>query len=118
MATTPFTLAALATSAVPGLVVTGTRTHTMDGEGEFTAAVLTTETGDVIVRVPVSPAAEVKQSAELLSIAALAEGAGSARAKLAAVYIRRLLPQAAACLAEAKEGAAGLYALSDAELAV
>ncbi|WP_420343184.1 acyl-CoA dehydrogenase [Paenirhodobacter sp.] len=50
--------------------------------------------------------------------AALAEGAGSARAKLAAVYIRRLLPQAAACLAEAKEGAAGLYALSDAELAV
>ena len=77
MATTPFTLAALATSAVPGLVVTGTRTHTMDGEGEFTAAVLTTETGDVIVRVPVSPAAEVKQSAELLSIAALAEGARS-----------------------------------------
>ena len=44
--------------------------------------------------------------------AALAEGEGSGRAKLAAVYIRRLLPQYAAALAEAKEGAEGLYALS------
>ena len=44
--------------------------------------------------------------------AAFAEGAGSRHAKLAAVYIRRLLPQFAAALAEAREGAAGLYALS------
>ncbi|MFT3690434.1 acyl-CoA dehydrogenase [Paenirhodobacter sp.] len=48
--------------------------------------------------------------------AALAGGAGSARAKLAAIYIRRLLPRAAACLTEAKEGAAGLYALSEEDL--
>jgi len=44
--------------------------------------------------------------------AAIAAGADSARAKLAAVYIRRLLPQYAAALAEAREGAGGLYALS------
>jgi alkylation response protein AidB-like acyl-CoA dehydrogenase len=44
--------------------------------------------------------------------AAIAAGADSARAKLAAVYIRRLLPQYAAALAEAREGAEGLYALS------
>lgn len=49
--------------------------------------------------------------------AALAEGADSARAKLAAVYIRRLMPQYAAALAEAREGAAGLYALSVEDLA-
>ncbi|PCD76092.1 acyl-CoA dehydrogenase [Pseudothioclava arenosa] len=44
--------------------------------------------------------------------AAIAAGKGSAREKLAAVYIRRLLPQYAAALAEAREGAEGLYALS------
>lgn len=75
MATTPFTLAALATSAVPGLIVTGTRSHTSGSAGTFVSAVLETETGDVIVRVPTSPSAEVQQSAELLGIAALAEGA-------------------------------------------
>lgn len=48
--------------------------------------------------------------------AALADGAGSARAKLAAVYIRRLLPQAEAALAEARVGAGDLYALSVADL--
>ncbi len=75
MATTPFTLAALATSAVPGLVVTGTRAHTSGSSGEFTSAVLGSESGEVIIRVPATPAAEVRQSAELLSLAALAEGA-------------------------------------------
>ena len=44
--------------------------------------------------------------------AAIAAGKGSTREKLAAVYIRRLLPQYAAALAEAREGAEGLYALS------
>jgi hypothetical protein len=48
--------------------------------------------------------------------AAIAGGAGSAREKLAAVYIRRLLPQYAAALAEAREGAEGLYALSAEDL--
>jgi len=75
MATTPFTLAALATSAVPGIIVTGTRGHSSGSDGEFTSAVLETESGEVIVRVPTTPAAEVRQAAELLSIAALAEGA-------------------------------------------
>lgn len=75
MATTPFTLAALATSAVPGLIVTGTRAHTSNSAGAFTSAVLETESGEVIVRVPANPSAEVQQSAELLGIAALADGA-------------------------------------------
>ena len=44
--------------------------------------------------------------------AALAGGTGSAHAKLATVYIRRLLPQYAAALEAAKENAADLYALS------
>ena len=43
--------------------------------------------------------------------------AGGARAALARVAIRRLLPQHAAHLAEAREGAAGLYALSPEDLA-
>ncbi|HEY0214161.1 MAG TPA: acyl-CoA dehydrogenase [Paenirhodobacter sp.] len=49
--------------------------------------------------------------------AALADRTSGARRALAAVYIRRLLPQVAACLAEARAGAAGLYALSNEELA-
>ncbi|MFC3059873.1 acyl-CoA dehydrogenase [Paenirhodobacter populi] len=49
--------------------------------------------------------------------AALAEGGAGPRTALAAVYIRRLLPQAGASLAEAREGAAGLYALTDEDLA-
>ena len=74
MASTPFTLAALATSAVPGLEVTGTRPHTSGSAGSFTSAVLSTDRGDAIVRVPANSAAEVQQSAELLGLAALAEG--------------------------------------------
>ena len=75
MASTPFTLAALATSAVPGLSVTGTRPHTAGSGGAFASAVLSTSEGDVIVRVPQSSNAEVQQSAELLALAALAGGA-------------------------------------------
>ena len=44
--------------------------------------------------------------------AALAEGGNGPRTALARVHIDRILPQYAACLAEAKEGAAGLFALS------
>ncbi|KEP71275.1 acyl-CoA dehydrogenase [Thioclava dalianensis] len=44
--------------------------------------------------------------------AAKACGRDSPRGHLAAVYIRRLMPLYAAALAEAKEGAEGLYALS------
>jgi hypothetical protein len=49
--------------------------------------------------------------------AAQAAGAGTARAALAEVYIRRLLPEHQALLAEVREGAAGLYALSPDDLA-
>jgi len=49
--------------------------------------------------------------------AALAEGGEGARASLAAVYIRRLLPQCHGLLAEARESAAGLFALSAGDLA-
>ncbi|MBU3994404.1 MAG: phosphotransferase [Actinobacteria bacterium] len=75
MASTPLTLAALATSAVPGLNVRGTRSHTGDGDGAYSSAVLVTDDGDLIIRVPRTPNAEVRQSAELLGLAALAEGA-------------------------------------------
>lgn len=74
MASTPFTLAALATSAVPQLEVTGTRPHTSGSGGAFTSAVLATNRGEVIIRVPATPTAEVQQSAELLGLGALGEG--------------------------------------------
>ncbi|WP_415184165.1 acyl-CoA dehydrogenase [Phaeovulum sp.] len=48
--------------------------------------------------------------------AAVVEGGQGPRSRLAAVYIRRLLPQYAAALAEAREGAEGLYALTDEDL--
>ncbi|MFP1644364.1 acyl-CoA dehydrogenase [Pontitalea aquivivens] len=50
--------------------------------------------------------------------AAIAEGGGGPRSALAGVYIRRLLPQYAAALAEVKAGAAGLYDLSVEDLVV
>ncbi|WP_449278642.1 phosphotransferase [Leucobacter sp. GX24907] len=77
MPTTPLTLAALATSAVPGLVVQGVRDHVGDGDGAFASAVLVSADDDLIVRVPRTQAAEVQQSAELLSLSALASGARS-----------------------------------------
>lgn len=75
MASTPLTLAALATSAVPGLEVSGVRGHTSSGGGSFFSAVIASERGELIVRVPTHPGAEVQQSAELLGHAALTEGA-------------------------------------------
>ena len=75
MASSPLTLAALATSAVPGLVVHGTREHVGEGGGEFSSAVLVCDDEDLIVRVPQTQAAEVAQSAELLSLTALTAGA-------------------------------------------
>ncbi len=49
--------------------------------------------------------------------AALAEGGRGTRTALARIHVERLLPQYAASLAEAKEGAAGLAALSPEALA-
>ncbi|WP_413872726.1 acyl-CoA dehydrogenase [Albidovulum sp.] len=49
--------------------------------------------------------------------AALAEGGQGPRTALARVHIERILPHYAACLAEAREGAGGLFALSPEVLA-
>ena len=75
MASTPFTLAALATMAVPGLEVYSAREHTYGDNDELVAAALTTDRGEVIVRVPREAAAEHILGGELLSLAALSEGA-------------------------------------------
>lgn len=76
MANTPLTLAALATSAVPGLTVVGTREHTSGSGGSFLSAVLATSEGnEVITRVPATAAAEVTQQGELMGQAALNDGA-------------------------------------------
>lgn len=48
--------------------------------------------------------------------AAMAEGKDGPRTALARVAIKRLLPEHAALLLQAREGASGLYALSDADL--
>lgn len=78
MSSIPLTLAALATSAVPGLEAKGVREHTLGGEGAFSSAVIVTPDAELIVRVPRSSAAEVQQSAEMLGLAALAGGARTA----------------------------------------
>jgi len=49
--------------------------------------------------------------------AARAEGSNGPRRSLAGFYIERLLPEHAALVAQAKAGAAGLYALSPEDLA-
>jgi 3-(methylsulfanyl)propanoyl-CoA dehydrogenase len=49
--------------------------------------------------------------------AAMVENGDGPRARLAAFYINRLMPEYAAQLAHARQGAEGLYALSDADLA-
>lgn len=75
MARSHLTLAALATSAVPGLDVTGARSYSLGGGGDFDSALLTTRDGGaVIVRVPTSQAAETEQSADLVALRALTTG--------------------------------------------
>ena len=72
MASIPFTLAALATSAVPGLSVFGARAYEEDDS--YVSAIIIGDDGELLVRVPRSQPAEVRQSAELLGLAALTEG--------------------------------------------
>lgn len=72
MASLPFTLAALATSAVPGLTVFGARAY--EDDDAYAEAIVVSEDRELLVRVPRSQAAEVQQSAELLGLAALTEG--------------------------------------------
>ncbi|MGO3147208.1 MAG: phosphotransferase [Leucobacter sp.] len=76
MATLPLTLAALATSAVPGLNAVAVRPHPQAGDG-YSAAILTTENDEVIISVPRNQQAETMQSASVLGISALSDGARS-----------------------------------------
>ncbi|WIE53845.1 MULTISPECIES: phosphotransferase [unclassified Curtobacterium] len=75
MAGSHFTLAALATTAVPGLVVTGTRTLGSAQAGDYDSAVLRDAEGEqLVIRRPRSQRAEGRQSADLVAIRALSTG--------------------------------------------
>src|SRR5205823_14237861 len=71
-----FTLAALATLAVPGLDVAVTRTFTGGGEAQHDAALLTDRSGThLVVRAPVDAQAGARLAAEYRVLAALTPGA-------------------------------------------
>ncbi|RUQ99262.1 phosphotransferase [Labedella endophytica] len=75
MARSHLTLAALATSAVPGLTVVGSGPLGLGATGDFDSALLRTAAGDeVVVRVPTSQRAETEQARELIALAALTDG--------------------------------------------
>jgi aminoglycoside phosphotransferase (APT) family kinase protein len=75
MAGSQFTLAALATTAVPGLVVTGTRTLGTVASGDYESAVLRdADGGPLAIRRPRNQRAEARQSADLVAIRALSTG--------------------------------------------
>src|SRR5690606_20995322 len=76
MASLPLTLAALATSAVPGPSAVAVRAHSSSGE-EYASAILTTETDEVLISVPRNAQAETTQSAAILGLTALSDGARS-----------------------------------------
>lgn len=73
MANTPITLAALATSAVPGLQVTGYRVLRLDDAVEH-SVILESSEGELLVQLPTSSAAEVHHSAKILGQSALTAG--------------------------------------------
>lgn len=73
MANTPITLAALATSAVSGLQVTGYRALRLDDSVEH-SVILESSEGDLLVQLPTSPSAEVHHSAKILGQSALTPG--------------------------------------------
>ncbi|TFC51259.1 macrolide 2'-phosphotransferase [Cryobacterium sp. TMT1-21] len=83
MVRSPLTLAALATAAVPGLDVVRARSYgssarTPGANGSFDSALLIdTEGRSLIIRVPVSQAAETEQSADLVALRALTVGTRS-----------------------------------------
>ncbi len=128
MASIPFTLAALATSAVPGLEVTAVRAHDVDAG--FAAALLSTDRGDLVTRVPRTQAAEVRQSAEILGIAALTEGSrtvlpfavpetlGMTRAGETRAVVSTMLPGARFDVEDLTEDAALLTSIVEAIAAI
>ena len=75
MAGSQFTLAALATTTVPGLEVTGTRTLGSVASGDYESALLHDSEGRAsVIRRPRNQRAEARQSADLLAIRALSAG--------------------------------------------
>ncbi|WP_166409056.1 phosphotransferase [Labedella phragmitis] len=75
MARSHLTLAALATSAVPGLTVIGSGPLGLGASGDFDSALLRTDDErEIVVRVPTSQRAETEQARELLALAALTDG--------------------------------------------
>ncbi|WP_223695198.1 phosphotransferase [Leifsonia poae] len=75
MARSHLTLAALATSAVAELEVSGARSYSLGGAAEFDSALLSARDGQTyIIRVPTSQTAETEQSADLVALRALTTG--------------------------------------------
>ncbi|HEV7564499.1 MAG: macrolide phosphotransferase [Microbacteriaceae bacterium] len=65
----------MATSAVPGLDVSGTRSYSTGHQGDYDSALLSGRDGrQLIIRVPTSQGAETEQSADLLALRALTTG--------------------------------------------
>ena len=88
-----FTLAALATLAVPGLDVALTRTFTGGGDGQHDAALLTDARGaHYVVRAPVDAAAAARLEAEGRALAALTPGV-RARLPFAVPSVAGVLPK-------------------------
>jgi hypothetical protein len=78
MARSHLTLAALATSAVPGLTVVGSGPLGLGATGDYDSALLrTADDREVVVRVPASQRAETDQAREMLALSALTEGTRS-----------------------------------------
>lgn len=75
MARSPLTLAALATAAVPDLVVTGSGPLGHGADGNYDSALLRTgDDRDVVVRVAAHQQAQTEQSIELLALQAMTAG--------------------------------------------
>lgn len=87
-----FTLAALATLAVPGLDVAVTRTFTGGGDGQHDAALLTATGGEhLVVRAPADAQAAARLTAEVEVLEALTPGV-RARLPFAVPTTRGVLP--------------------------
>ncbi len=75
MARSHLTLAALATSAVPGLDAVNARLHSRGTHGMFDSALVIDRSGrQLIIRVPREQSAETEQSADLVALRALTVG--------------------------------------------
>jgi hypothetical protein len=92
--------------------------HAAEALREATEALVGQEMNDRFAgAVPYARAFARVLSGHVHLAAAVAEGGGGPRTALARVAILRLMPEYAGLLAALREGAAGLYALSDADLA-